>query len=202
MAAAGSGKTWGICNEIIHNRNSCDKRILIVTYTNKGVESIKQEYQRQNSGIIDDFVEIKTWFQFLLADLIKPYQKSIVGRDNRIRSLDFSQSYGKINFVKRGEVNHYLTKHDDVLSNVASELAVDCNNATGGKVISRLSEVFESIYIDEIQDIAGEDFDILELLFGSPINVICVGDYKQSTYTTHNTRKRKKVTGQNIVDYF
>jgi len=202
MASAGSGKTWGICNEVINNRNTCGKRILIVTYTNKGVESIKQEYQKQNSGIIDDFVDIKTWYQFLLSDLIKPYQKSMVGRDNRIRSLDFSQSYGKINYIKRGDVNHYLTKHDDVLSNAASELAIDCNTASGGKVISRLCEVFESIYIDEIQDIAGADFDILELLFSSSINITCVGDYKQSTYTTHNARKMKKVTGQNIVDYF
>ena len=86
MASAGSGKTWGICNEIINNRATSSKRILIVTYTNKGVESIKQEYQKQNSGIIDDFVDIKTWYQFLLSDLIKPYQKSIDRKSTRLNS--------------------------------------------------------------------------------------------------------------------
>ena len=40
-----------------------------------------------------------------------------------------------------------------------------------------------------------DDIEILNLLFNSKISVQCVGDVKQSTYTTYNAKKNKKVTG-------
>lgn len=202
MAAAGSGKTWGICNEVISKVKKTRKKILIVTYTNKGIESIFNEYQKQNYGVIDSKVAIKTWFQFLLSDLIKPYQSSILGTFNTINSIDFSSVYGKINYNKRGTPKHYISSNRDILSNTASEFAIDSNNKTKGKVIARLEEVYSYIYIDEVQDLAGEDLSLLEMLFASKINIICVGDYKQSTFTTHNTKKNKKISGTNIIDYF
>lgn len=202
MAAAGSGKTWGICNEVISKVSQTEKKVLIVTYTNKGVESINKEYQRQNYGVIDSNVVIKTWFEFLLSDLIKPYQRSILGKYNIINSIDFSSVYGKINYNKRRTAKHYINGNRDILSNTASEFAVDSNVITKGKIITRLGEVYSYIYIDEVQDLAGEDFALLEILFASKINITCVGDYKQATFTTYNAKKNKKISGANIIDYF
>ena len=53
VAAAGAGKTWGICQEVIKEAKNTKKKILITTYTNKGVESIETEYKKQNFGVID-----------------------------------------------------------------------------------------------------------------------------------------------------
>ncbi len=43
LACAGSGKTWRICNDSICSSNS-SKKMLMISYTHKGVYSIKKEY--------------------------------------------------------------------------------------------------------------------------------------------------------------
>ncbi len=203
IAVAGSGKTWGICEEVVNKiNNNSQKKILLVTYTNKGIESLKKTYMKQNFGVLHERIIFKTWYQFLLSEFIKPYQKFITNKINYIRSFDFSKQYGYINFKARGNISHYINKSGDVLSNFASELCVDLNEKSDGKVINRLEEIYSDIYIDEVQDLSGEDFKILDLLFQSKLSIKCVGDYKQSTYTTHNTKKNKRITGINILTYF
>ena len=112
MAAAGAGKTWGICKEVIEEAKKTNKKILITTYTNKGIESIEKEYRKQNSGVVDENIVILTWFQFLLSDLVKPYQRSILNEYNVIKSIDFNKQYGFINYAKRGTRSHYITKNN------------------------------------------------------------------------------------------
>ncbi len=200
MAAAGAGKTWGICNNVINI--STDKKILITTYTNKGIDAIINEYKKQNFGVIDKNVSIKTWFQFLLSDMVKPYQSYILKDYNQVESIDFSKTYKFVNYTKKGTKERYINSHNDVYSNFISELVIECNRKSGGKVIRRLSEVYSHIFIDEVQDLAGDDLNILELLIHSSITVCFVGDYKQATYTTHNTKKNKKLSGINVVNCF
>lgn len=202
MAAAGAGKTHDICKEVIENAKITNKKILITTYTNKGVESIEKEYKKQNDGVIDKNVIILSWFQFLLRELVKPYQSSILKEINIINSIDFNHQYGYINFNPRGTPKHYILSNNNILSNTVSEFAIDSNANSNNKVIRRLEDIYSYIYIDEIQDLAGEDIEILNLLFNSKISVQCVGDVKQSTYTTYNAKKNKKVTGIHFIDYF
>lgn len=201
MAAAGAGKTHDICKEVIENAKTTNKKILITTYTNKGIESIEKEYKKQNNGVIDKNVVILSWFQFLLRELVKPYQSSILNKINIINSIDFNHQYGYINFNSRGTPKHYMLTNN-ILSNTVSEFAIDSNIKLNNKVIQRLGEIYSHIYIDEIQDLAGEDIEILNLLFNSKIQIQCVGDVKQSTYTTYNAKKNKKITGIHLIDFF
>ena len=64
FAAAGNGKTYNICSEAIKLAKTTDKYILLLSYTNEGVNSIKLEYAKQNKGVIDSNVIIKTWHSF------------------------------------------------------------------------------------------------------------------------------------------
>ena len=201
MAAAGAGKTHDICKEVIENAKTTNKKILITTYTNKGIESIEKEYKKQNNGVIDKNVVILSWFQFLLRELVKTYQSSILNKINIINSIDFNHQYGYINFNSRGTPKHYMLTNN-ILSNTVSEFAIDSNIKSNNKVIQRLGEIYSHIYIDEIQDLAGEDIEILNLLFNSKIQIQCVGDVKQSTYTTYNAKKNKKITGIHLIDFF
>lgn len=201
MAAAGAGKTHDICKEVIENAKTTNKKILITTYTNKGIESIEKEYKKQNNGVIDKNVVILSWFQFLLRELVKTYQSSILNKINIINSIDFNHQYGYINFNSRGTPKHYMLTNN-ILSNTVSEFAIDSNIKSNNKVIQRLGEIYSHIYIDEIQDLAGEDIEILNLLFNSKIQIQCVGDVKQSTYTTYNAKKNKKITGIHVIDFF
>lgn len=203
LSAAGSGKTWGICTEAINlsENLSPNKKILIVTYTNKGIDSIKNEIKKNNYGVLHEKIIIKSWFQFLMSDLIKPYQNYITDI-NSIKSYDFTQTYGYKNFNKKGSKSRYINSKGFVLSNYASELATVLNEKTKGLVIDRLERIYSNIFIDEVQDLAGDDITIVNLLFYSKIHITCVGDNKQATYTTHNTRKFKKYTGENIWNFF
>ena len=203
MSAAGSGKTWDICHSALDKVKTGDKRVLIVTYTNRSTESVRNEIRKQNDGVLHPRVVIKTWFRFLLSETIKPYQRWITGgRINHIKTIDYSEMYGQRNFYKSGNYNRYITTGRNVRVNQVSELAVFLNQQSGGKIIERLEEIYSNIYFDEIQDLAGYDIELLRLLLGSSIGITCCGDNKQATFTTHVARKNKKQTGANIWEFF
>ena len=203
MSAAGSGKTWDICHEALEVVTHTDKRALIVTYTNRGAESVKNEIRKQNENVLHPQVIIKTWYRFLLSDLIKPYQTGLTGkRINHIKTVDFSEQFGQINFNKAGTYSRYINAGRNVRSNQASELAVLLNERSRGKSIARLEEIYSNIYFDEIQDMAGYDIELLRLLMKSSIGIVCCGDNKQATFKTHVAKKNKNQTGKNIWEFF
>jgi hypothetical protein len=97
-----------------------------------------------------------------------------------------------------GQKERYINRGSNVMSNHASELAVYLNDAGKGMPIRRLADIYSHIYIDEIQDMAGYDIDLILLLMESGISVSCVGDYKQATYKTNTGNKNKKASGKHI----
>ena len=70
FAAAGNGKTYDLCRQAIELAQTTSKEILMISYTNEGKNSIENEYRKQNSGIIDKKVVIKTWYSFILSEFI------------------------------------------------------------------------------------------------------------------------------------
>lgn len=200
LACAGSGKTWGMCNDARKSTRQSNKKILMISYTHKGVHSIKKEYEKQNNGVIDQNIVISTWFHFILKELIRPYQKSFLNKISQIRSIDFSKMYG-IDYSKKNTVSYFLNRNDDVKANRASEFAILLNKLSNGAVIKRLQDTYACIYIDELQDLVGKDIELLELLFLSSIKIYCVGDYKQATLKTHNPKSDKKKGGMHVFGY-
>ena len=203
VAAAGAGKTYSICSDALKKseNNRSSKRILILTYTNRGIDSIKSEIKKQNMGLICSKICIMTWYKFLLNEMIKPYQSILFGI-NEVNSIDFSDAYGKINYKKYGTRERYLNSANDILSNVVAELAFFINEKSAGKVIQRLEETYFHIYIDEVQDMAGYDLQIIKNLIKSNISITCVGDNKQATFRTNNSNKNKKMSGTKIWEFF
>ena len=203
MCAAGSGKTWGICSDALNfiRNNPSPKRILILTYTNRGVEAIEWEIKKQNHGVIPSKINIQTWYSFLLIELIKPHQTYLF-QINEVESIDFSAVYGQINYFKKGNKNRYINKNKDLKSNFVAELAIFLNDCSSNLVIKRLEQIYSHIFIDEVQDMAGYDLDIIALLMKSNINIICVGDNKQATFKTNTSIKNKKKSGKNIWEFF
>ena len=201
LAAAGAGKTYGICLDALKAiRESRKNRILMVTYTNRGVESIRAELEAQNKGIFPAGIVVYTWYQFLLKELIKPYQTYITGI-NELNSLDFTSEHSK-NFERKDTAKRYITEANNVRSEEAGNLALLLDKKSDQKVFLRLERAYSAIYIDEVQDLAGRDIDILQKLFDSSLSVFCVGDNKQAIFQTHNTRTNKKKSGKNIFAFF
>lgn len=200
IACAGSGKTWELCNKAISDISS-DKMKLLITYTNKGAESLIFEYKKQNNGVLDKNVRIMTWYQFLLREMIKPYQSIYTNKIGGINSIDFSTQYG-VDYSKKVNKNYYLNSNNDVKVNRVSEFALFINVLTSNNVIKRLELAYNSIFIDEVQDMVGKDVELIEELFKSNLKVWCVGDPKQSTLKTHNNKSNKDRSGRNLFDYF
>ena len=199
IAAAGSGKTWGLCNHAIKNLK--DKKILLITYTNQGKRALEEELKKQNKGVLHSKIRIMTWYTFLLLECIKPYQSYIV-KYNSIRTISFDESYGQVNFYPAGNYRRYITNENNIRSNQASELTYYLNDTSNGKVISRLEEVYSYIYIDEVQDLSGWDLDLVEILLSSNLGVYLVGDPKQSTYKTNTSTKNKNKSGRKLLEFF
>lgn len=206
IEVAGSGKTYGICKDIISKgRPASGRKVLVVSYTNNGCNSLKKEFRLQNNGVISEYVDIFTWYHFLLVHLIKPYQSKFPGIGiNQISSIDFSddkkKSYGeRTRRFKHSDKDLYLNSSSMLLKDFASELAVRIIQKSDNKVIQRLEHIYEDIYFDEAQDLAGYDIDIVKSLFSSMLNVTLVGDPLQATFATNNNnQKNKKYCRENI----
>lgn len=220
FAAAGHGKTYSLCSQAKNAVSKSNKYVLLISYTNEGVNSLKNEYRKQNNGVLDSRVIIKTWYNFLLSEFIKPYQCLLklknethcrkVGcqiDENQIKSIAFyendEKSKGKTIYKETKEiVSYFINKNNDIHPNKVSDLAVLCNEHSGGAAIKRLEEIYSHVFIDELQDYAGWDLEIFLFLFKSQINIFCVGDYKQSIFQTHHSNKNSNYKGKKIYDFF
>jgi superfamily I DNA/RNA helicase len=191
IACAGSGKTTYIVERALKIEKS---KVLIVTYTNENLDQIKS-YFIKNNGCIPPNIFIQSWFTFLLQEGIRPYQNQLI-KQKRVKSIYFQT--GAPLFHKKGD---YLTKLNDIYSNKASEFICDCNNKTKGLIFKRLEKIYEYIFIDELQDLSGYDLELLGMLLKSKINIMAVGDPRQTTFTTNHSRKNKKYKGSGIYSW-
>ena len=208
LAAAGSGKTTTLVKKACVLPSS--ELVLILTYTDSNEQEIRNKFYKENNGVIPKNVFIMTWFSFLLQHLIKPYQNYVTDDSFEIKGLIMLNDGNKNNnkkqhyrpIYKSNWKQYYFTNNQKVLSEKISELAFECNNKSDGLPIERLTNIFENIYIDEVQDFAGYDLELIKLFFLSKSNVILAGDPRQTTYlTNHNGNKNKKYRDGKILDY-
>jgi len=72
-------------------------------------------------------------------------------------------------FKEEGEFEkHYLTPGHKIYSDKLAKFVIRCNEKSDGAVIDRLSKIYTHIFIDEVQDLAGYDLDILKLFSQVP----------------------------------
>lgn len=213
IAAAGAGKTTHLVNEALKNPN---KKILITTYTEANEEEIRRKFLKLNKSIPKN-VTIQTWYSFLLQDWVKPFQGSfnellfeyeikgmlLVNSESGIK-YSFEKYGRKINvgYSEKDEfLQHYFTSTHKIYSDKISKFSFNANAKGNSAIINRLSALYDKIYIDEVQDLAGYDLELIKLLFKSKIEVELVGDPRQVTYLTHNPNKHKKYAEGNLKGY-
>lgn len=203
IASAGSRKTTFIVESALES--SRNQSVLILAYTNNTLRQIRR-YINDRVGIVPKNITIQSWHSFLFSECIKPYQ-NFVYSSNRIEQIFYPSNIGKFKsnrmFIKKANIQKYFlvdTKH--IIAEHLSEFALMCDDQSGGLVFNRLESIYQSVYIDESQDLAGYDFQIVESLLTSEIKTTLVGDCRQATYFTNNSSKNKKFKGSNIIDLF
>jgi len=202
LASAGSRKTSYLVESAL---NDPSKKVLIVAYTINNLSQIK-EYIVERNKCIPSNITIQSWHAFLLQDYIRPYQNSMYS-DQRIESIYYPENLYEFNrtrrFIKKENVSkYYIVSGKYVISEKLSEFASLCNIASDGLVINRLVDMYDHIYIDEFQDLAGYALDVVEQVMLSDIKTILVGDCRQATFFSNCSPKYKKFKGANIIDLF
>ena len=188
IAGAGCGKTTFIIENALKIK---DKKVLITTYTDNNECSIKNKIIEKN-GFIPNNIKVQTWFSFLIQHGAKPYLACWFKDIDNINGLSFVQGYNKNHpaYINKAQSkNRYFSKDNKIYSIVLSEFVFRCNELSQNKVIIRLENIFDTIFIDEVQDLAGYDFDLLKLLFDSNIKICLVGDMRQRIYKTNTSNK-------------
>lgn len=200
IAAAGSGKTKRLIDEALADPS---KRVLITTYTRENFREIESRLWQAGSAL-EHGVTVMTWFEFLLRDGIKPYQAYKTDID-RIRSINFTvrrQQTPSLQFVPRTNFDGYFLNSDsDVYHDVVSDLACLLDVESGGKVIARLAACYDMILVDEMQDLAGHDLDLLERLMSAGVPLLLVGDPRQAVYSTNSSARYRQYRRSGIVKW-
>ncbi|MCF7859096.1 MAG: UvrD-helicase domain-containing protein [Candidatus Cloacimonetes bacterium] len=207
IASAGSGKTEHIVTESKSTKN----KVLLLTYTLSNEDEIKKRFFYKY-GCIPSNITIQTWFSFLIQHWVKPYQGSMHDElfVKNIRGMLFTNQQSAIRYQgRKGPVywkeeetfKHYFTSDMRLFSDKVAKFAVKCNQKSSNATINRLSKLYDNIFIDEVQDLAGWDLEVLKILFSSNIKVLLVGDPRQVTYLTHVDRKYRKYNYGKIKDF-
>jgi DNA helicase-2/ATP-dependent DNA helicase PcrA len=102
---------------------------------------------------------------------------------------------------KKNTLKYYFSKDFKIYSDKIANFVFECNKLKSGEIIKRIARIYPHIYIDEIQDLAGWELEVLRLFFNSDSNVLLVGDPRQTTYLTHHPRKYAKYRGGRIKEF-
>ena len=105
-------------------------------------------------------------------------------------------------FSKRADINrYYFDNASNVYSDAVADLVCEINTRSGGLVIGRLEQIYDDIFIDEMQDLAGYDLVFAESLLGSAIRIVIVGDPRQAIYSTNRSNKYSQYRGAGVVNW-
>jgi hypothetical protein len=205
IAAAGSGKTTFLVEEALRTNGA---RVLITTYTESNEAEIRRKFF-ELAGRVPANVVIMTWFSFLIAHGVKPFQGGLF--DFPVAGMILAEGPSGIKYRNsRGQPvpwpegefeRHYFDTSRRIYSDKLSKLVVRCDQASGGAVIDRIGRAFPHVFVDEVQDLAGCDLDILASLARSPARLLMVGDPRQVTYLTHHERRHHQYANGGIVDF-
>lgn len=194
LAVAGGRKTQSIVDECAAAPAS--RRILVLTYTQVNQEEVRNRFARL--APLDAMVHVLGWFSFLMAHWVRPYLP-LLFHGRRLRGLNFDGDPGQ---YVTGE-KRFLDDDGRAYKRHLAHLAVDVNTASAEAVIDRLSRLYDTIYVDEVQDLNGYDLEVLDALLDSAIDLTLVGDIRQALLLTNpRDPKNKQYKGIQIKRWF
>ncbi len=171
FAVAGSGKTTYIVNSL-----SLEERYLIITYTDANYNNLLRKILQKFNGYWPENISLMKYFTFLYRFCYKPFLADEYG------AIGICYTPNKNRTIRQSDRLYYITKNRHLYSNRIGLLLEQ--KTVISDIQCRLKRYFDKLIIDEVQDIAGRDFNYLEQLMATDMNMLFVGDFYQHTYDT------------------
>lgn len=215
IASAGAGKTRKIIELVESSIHTLDshKKIVIITFTTNNQNVIKERVFNW-FGYFPDKIIVMGWYEFLLTHWIRPYKGDVITKlyDEHVgllmvdgqsglranpKTKTYSRTYRKGDLEKK-----YLSgSSNKIYSDKLAEFAIECYKNNIEALTQRLQNIFQYVFIDECQDLAGYDFEVIKVLLEqAQIKCCLVTDPRQCTYVTNQGSKHKQFRGR--VDEF
>ncbi|WP_176079765.1 UvrD-helicase domain-containing protein [Paraburkholderia tropica] len=183
LAVAGARKTQGIveyCAELPPER-----RVLVVTFTQANQEELRRRKGRYAGDHLG--IELMGWYTFLLRHFAKPFLPfKFPGK--RVLGFNFE---GRPFTMAKG-IRRFLDSSDAAYACELGRLANELITESGGIALRRLEALYDEILIDEVQDLSAHDWEIVDRLLDSSIDVHMVGDIRQSVLSTNPRSSKNK----------
>jgi len=177
LAVAGSGKTTHIISKL-----TLDKRFLILTYTTNNVNTLRNGIIRKFSYFPEN-IKLQSYFVFLNSFCFKP----LLSYRIKSNGINWKQPPEFTRNLKRTNLRFYLDKTNRLYHNRIAKLCETQNILTD--INNRLEKYYDCLFVDEIQDFAGHDFNLLKSIVKANCEILFVGDFFQHTFNTSSDGK-------------
>lgn len=184
LAVAGSGKTTHIIDRL-----SLDERSIIITYTENNYSHLRGRII-QKFGVIPENITLLTYFTFLYSFCYKPFLHDRC----RAKGINWHTPPRFTLKLNRSNRRFYFDDFDRIYNNRIAKLVE--REQIEPLVMARLSKYFDQLFIDEVQDFGGHDFNLLTTLCSAALNITLAGDFYQHTFNT----SRDGVINQSLYD--
>ena len=169
LAVAGSGKTTYLINKL-----DLDRRFLIVTYTDNNLSHIRRSIINR-FGYVPKNIRILSYFQFLIRVCYRPFLKDKC----RAKGITWNMPDEQTRYKK--DASHYMTSSRYIYFNRLAKLCLlSCKNL----IRDRIEKFYDCFMVDEVQDLGGHDFNLIQSIAPNNIDCLFVGDFYQHTFDT------------------
>ena len=172
LAVAGSGKTSHIIDSL-----TLKERALLITYTDANAKTLRRRAV-QKFGHFPDNIRLYTYFTFLYSFSYRPF----LAMDVKARGINWEIPRQKRRGINQDHIRYYQDSSRRLYYNRIAKLLAQ--RGVIPDVILRIEKYFDRIYLDEVQDLAGHDFNFFASLCDANVAFTLVGDYFQHTFDT------------------
>lgn len=172
FAVAGSGKTTHLIDEL-----DLERRVLLITYTENNFAHLRFRVL-QKFGYLPPNIVVCTYFKFLHNFCYRPLLQMRLGS----RGMNFHLPPAQTARFALTQDARYLDGRRRLYHNRLAKLleVKGCLPA----ILARMERYFDRVFVDEVQDFGGHDFNLLAALCRANTDVLFVGDFFQHTFDT------------------
>ena len=188
FAVAGSGKTRSIVESIDPSRRS-----LVITHTTNTEQDLRKRISEKLGGL-PEAVAVSTYFSFLNRFCFKPFLQT----DMRSRGISFSAPSQASSRLALANRLRYM--HGDRIYHCRMAKLLSVKGCLP-ELRDRVDRYYDDVFVDEVQDFGGHDFNFLLELSSARARFRLVGDFYQHTFSTSHDGNVNKTLHADYAAY-